>query len=60
MDSRGHVEVPPKVRFSVEGYDLLDGAPNVCGLRTLEAEATRGNGDLALKYSARGQSLTLG
>lgn len=54
------LRVPPKVRFSVEGYDLLDGAPNVCGLRTLEAEATRGNGGLALRYSASWAELDFG
>ncbi len=31
------VEVPLRVRFSAEAYDLLDGAGNVCGVRNLDA-----------------------
>ena len=39
------VRVPLKVRFAVEGYDLLDGASNICGLRTLEATLTTPDGE---------------
>lgn len=40
LDKVDTVEVPGRVRFAVEGYDLLNGAGNICGLRTLEAKVT--------------------
>ena len=33
-----------KSRLAIEGYDLLDGASNICGLRTLEAQVTSESG----------------
>ena len=54
------VRVPPKVRFAVEGYDLLDGASNICGLRTLEATLTNLDGDQLLVYEASWGELDFG
>ena len=54
------VRVPLKVRFAVEGYDLLDGASNICGLRTLEATLTTPDGEQLLVYEASWGELDFG
>ena len=54
------VQVPSKVRFAVEGYDLLDGASNICGLRSLEASLTTPNGTKLLAYKASWGELDFG
>ena len=38
-DQQGHVghSCQSKVRLAVEGYDLLDGASNICGLRPVQS-----------------------
>lgn len=49
-----------KVRFSVEGYDLLDGASNICGLRTLKAEVVGEGAELLLTHRASWEELDFG
>ena len=49
-----------KVRFSVEGYDLLDGASNICGLRTLEAEIVEEGSEVLLTHRASWGELDFG
>lgn len=44
--------LPGKTRFAIEGYDLLDGASNICGLRTLAAQVTSESGETLLTYRA--------
>jgi hypothetical protein len=39
------VKVPLRVRFSVEAYDLLDGAGNVCGVRNVDATLRNAAGE---------------
>ena len=39
------------VRFSVEGYDLLDGASNVCGIRFLESRIVGEQGEVLLEHN---------
>ena len=49
-----------KVRFSVEGYDLLDGASNICGLRTLEAKVVEEGAEVLLTHRASWGELDFG
>ena len=49
-----------KVRFSVEGYDLLDGASNICGLRTLEAKVVEEGTEVLLTHRASWDELDFG
>ena len=49
-----------KVRFSVEGYDLLDGASNICGLRTREAEIVEEGSEVLLTHRASWGELDFG
>lgn len=49
-----------QVRFSVEGFDLLDGASNVCGLRVLEARLESVSGELLLEHRASWGELDFG
>ena len=58
--SKDTVQVPPRVRFAVEGYDLLDGASNICGLRTLEATITTLDGAELMAYKASWEELDFG
>ena len=39
-----------RTRFALEGYDLLDGASNVCGLRELNAEVRTTDGRVLLEH----------
>gem|GEM_PF-240664 len=52
--------LPGKARFAVEGYDLLDGASNICGLRTLEAEVISASGETLLTHRASWEELDFG
>jgi len=49
-----------KVRFSVEGYDVLDGASNICGLRTLEAKVMEEGTKVLLTHRASWEELDFG
>jgi len=49
-----------KARFSVEGYDLLDGAANICGLRTLEAKVVGEGAKVLLMHRASWEELDFG
>lgn len=40
------VVVEDKVRVSIEAYDRLDGASNICGIHTLRADLKDGQGDV--------------
>ena len=46
------VLVPTLFRLSVEGYDVLNGAPNICGLHELQAVAMSQNGNELMSYKA--------
>ena len=52
--------LPGKARFTIEGYDLLDGASNICGLRTLEAQVNSESGETLLTYRASWEELDFG
>lgn len=52
--------LPGKSRFAIEGYDLLDGASNICGLRTLEAKVTSELGETLLTHRASWEELDFG
>ena len=52
--------LPGKARFAIEGYDLLDGASNICGLRTLEAEVTSAVDEVLLTHRASWDELDFG
>ena len=54
------VRVPLNVRFAVEGYDLLDGASNICGLRKLEATLISPDGRELIAYEASWGELDFG
>ena len=49
-----------KARFSVEGYDLLDGASNICGLRSLEANVVGESKEALLSHRASWEELDFG
>jgi len=49
-----------KARFSVEGYDLLDGASNICGLRSLEAKVVGESKEALLSHRASWEELDFG
>ena len=51
------VGLPGRARLAVEGFDLLNGASNICGLRTLEAKVTDANDSLLLSHSVRWSEL---
>ena len=51
------VRLPGRSRLAVEGFDLLNGASNICGLRTLEAKVTAANDSLLLSHSVRWSEL---
>ncbi|MGB0150291.1 MAG: hypothetical protein ACPF87_05295, partial [Flavobacteriales bacterium] len=52
--------LPGKSRLAIEGYDLLDGASNICGLRTLEAQVTSESGEILLTHRASWDELDFG
>ena len=58
--SKDTLRLPTKVRFAVEGYDLLDGASNICGLRTLEATLTSSEGETLHSFMASWGELDFG
>ena len=45
-DGADTVVVEDEVRVSIEAYDRLDGASNICGIHTLEAVLKDGQGDV--------------
>ena len=45
-DGADTVVVEGEVRISIEAYDRLDGASNICGIHTLEAVLKDGQGDV--------------
>lgn len=51
---------PVPVRLAVEGYDLLDGATNICGLRRLEATVESPSGGELLRHVASWGELDFG
>lgn len=60
LDGLDTLRVFGPFRLSVEGYDLLDGASNICGLRTLEAEVVKEGGQKVLTYAASWDELDFG